>query len=152
MTNNNDGITTDVQIAGNTLDEVQIFKYIGAIISEEGSKHEVLARIVQATAALSSRKIVWKYRNITLRSKIRLMRYLVISIFVYACETWTLTADLQCRIQTMKMRSYTEHVTDEEVNGDRRSGGQRNLWEDNIKDWMVLHISQSLRELKDRKG
>ena len=117
MTNNINGMTTALHIAGNTLDEVQSFKYLGAIISEEGSKPEVLARIAQATAALSSPKKIWRDRNITLRSKIRLLRSLVISIFLYACESWTLTADLQRRIQAMEMRcyrrllniSYTEH-------------------------------------------
>ena len=112
-----------LHIAGNTLDEVQSFKYLGAIISEEGSKPEVLARIAQATAALSSLKKIWRDRNITLRSKIRLLRSLVISIFLYACESWTLTADLQRRIQAMEMRcyrrllniSYTEHITNVEV-------------------------------------
>ena len=98
MTNNINGMTTALHIAGNTLDEVQSFKYLGAIISEEGSKPEVLARIAQATAALSSLKKIWRDRNITLRSKIRLLRSLVISIFLYACESWTLTADLQRRI------------------------------------------------------
>ena len=48
MANNNNGMTTDMQIAGNTLDKVQSFKYLGAIISEEGSKSEVFARIAQA--------------------------------------------------------------------------------------------------------
>ena len=81
MTNNINGMTTALHIAGNTLDEVQSFKYLGAIISEEGSKPEVLARIAQATAALSSLKKIWRDRNITLRSKIRLLRSLVISIF-----------------------------------------------------------------------
>ena len=36
MANNNNTMTTDVKIAGNTLDELQRFKYLGAIISEEG--------------------------------------------------------------------------------------------------------------------
>ena len=58
MTNNNNGMTTDIQIAGNTIYEVQSFKYLGAIISEEGSKPEVLARIAQALATLSGVKIV----------------------------------------------------------------------------------------------
>ena len=123
MTNNINGMTTALHIAGNTLDEVHNFKYLGAIISEEGSKPEVLARIAQATAALSSLKKIWRDRNITLRSKIRLLRSLVISIFLYACESWTLTADLQRRIQAMDMRcyrrllniSYTEHITNVEV-------------------------------------
>ena len=47
----------------------------------------------------------------------------MISIFLYACETWTLTAEIQKRIQSMEMRcyrrllgiSYTHHVTNEEV-------------------------------------
>ena len=68
-------------------------------------------------------KPIWKDKNIILRSKIRLMRSLVVSIFLYACETWTLTAELQRRVQAMKMRcyrkilciSYKDHVTNKEV-------------------------------------
>ena len=51
------------------------------------------------------------------------MRSLVTSIFLYAYESWTLTAELQRRIQAMEMRcyrkvlhiSYQDHVTNEEV-------------------------------------
>ena len=51
------------------------------------------------------------------------MRSLVTSIFLYACESWTLKAELQRRIQAMEMRcyrkllhiSYKDHVTNEEV-------------------------------------
>ena len=51
------------------------------------------------------------------------MRSLVTSIFLYACESWTLTAEIQRRIQAMEMRcyrnilhiSYKEHVTHEDV-------------------------------------
>ena len=53
----------------------------------------------------------------------RLMRSLVTSIFLYACDSWTLTAELQRRIQAIKMRcyrkilrtSYKDHATNEEV-------------------------------------
>ena len=51
------------------------------------------------------------------------MRSLVTSIFLYACESWTFTAELQRRTQAMEVRccceilriSYKDHVTDEEV-------------------------------------
>ena len=51
------------------------------------------------------------------------MRSLVKSIFLYACESWTLTAELQRRLQAREMRyyrkilqiSYKDHVTNEEV-------------------------------------
>ena len=56
-------------------------------------------------------------------SKIQLMRSLVTSIFLYVCESWTLTAELQRRIQAMEMRcyrktlhiSYKDHVTNDKV-------------------------------------
>ena len=51
------------------------------------------------------------------------MHSLVTSIFLYACESWTLTEELQRRIQAMEMRcyrkilhiSYKDPVTNEEV-------------------------------------
>ena len=51
------------------------------------------------------------------------MRSLVTSISTYACASWTLTAELQRRIQAMERRcyrkilhiSYKDHVTNEEV-------------------------------------
>ena len=62
-------------------------------------------------------------RDNSLSSKTRLMHSLVTSIFLYACESWTLTAQLQRRIEAMEMRcyckilhiSYKDHVTNEEV-------------------------------------
>ena len=51
------------------------------------------------------------------------MRALVMTIFLYACETWTLTAELQRRIQSLEFRcfrkilgiSYKDRITDEQV-------------------------------------
>ena len=68
-------------------------------------------------------KPVWNDRSVTLSSKIRLMRSLVTSIFLYACELRTLIAELKRRIKAMEMRcyskilhiSYKDHVTNEEV-------------------------------------
>ena len=64
-------------------------------------------------------KPVWKDRSSSLSSKIRLMRSLVTSIFLHACESWTLTTESKRRIQTVEMRcyrqmlriSYKDHVT-----------------------------------------
>ena len=51
------------------------------------------------------------------------MRSLVTSIFLNACESWTLTAELQRRIHAMQIRRYRkilrilykDHVTNEEI-------------------------------------
>ena len=95
MTNNTKGISLDVRIGGQKLETVQSFKYLGSVVSDEGSKQEIMSRIAQTIGALTKLKTIWKNKNIALSSKIRLMRSLVISIFLYACETWTLTAELE---------------------------------------------------------
>ena len=75
-------------------------------MTDEGSKQEILSRIAQTIGALAKLKTICKDKNIALSSKIRLMRSLVISIFLYACETWTLTAELERKIQSIEMRCF----------------------------------------------
>ena len=123
MTNNTNGISTDITIDNKKLETVRSFKYLGAIVSDEGSKPEVLSRIAQTTAAVTKLKVIWNDKNIAISSKIRLMRSLAMSIFLYACETWTITADIERRIQALEMtcfrkllgNSYRDHITNEEV-------------------------------------
>ena len=75
---------------------------------------------------------VWNDRRISLSSKIRLMCSLVTSIFLYACESWILTAELQRRIQAMEMRcyrkilriSYKDRVANEEVRAKIQTGNR----------------------------
>ena len=58
-----------------------------------------------------------------IRSKVKLMRSLVVFILLYACESWTLTAEFEKRTQVFEMRcyrrllniSYKDRVTNEEV-------------------------------------
>ena len=108
---------------GQKLETVTSFKYLGSVITDEGSKPEILSSIAQATAALTRLKPVWIDKGISLSSKIQLMHSLVTSIFLHACESWSLKAELQRRIQVMEMRcyckilhiSYKDHVTNEEV-------------------------------------
>ena len=130
MTSNTKGISSDVRIGGQKLETVQSFKYLGSVVTDEGSKQDIMSRIAQTIGALEKLKTIWKDENIS--SKIRLIRSLVISIFLYACETWTLTAELEKKIQTTEMRcfrrllgiSYRDLDTNEKVgNGIRQAIG-----------------------------
>ena len=121
-TNNTSGINEEIKVKGQKLETVSSFKYLGSVITDEGSKPEILSRIAQTTAALIRLTPVWTDKSISLSSKIRLMCSLATSIFLYACESWTLTVELQ-RIQAMEMKcyrkilhiSYKDHVTNEEL-------------------------------------
>ena len=203
MTNNTNGISSNMRVKGEKLETVQRFKYLGAIVTDEGSMPEIRSRIAQTIAALTKVKIIWDDKNIDLSSTLRLLRSLVLSIFLYSCETWKLTAEIERKIQTVEMRSfsrllaisYKDHITNEEarsrirkaigpyeellstvkrrkmkwyghvtrasglaktvlqgnVRGGRRRGRQRKRWEDNIRDWTGLELSDAVRRAEERE-
>ena len=83
---NNGTLQRDITIQGQKLETVNHFIYlgvVGAIICDEGSRREVLSRAAQTLAALARLKIIWKDKNIRIKHKIRLMRALVMTIFLY---------------------------------------------------------------------
>ena len=122
ITNDTSGFNTEKK-NGQKLETVTSFKYLGPVMTDEGSNPKILSRIAQTTAALTRLKPVLNDRSISLSSMIQLMRSLVTSIFLYACESWTLKAKLQRRIQAMEMSfyckilhiSYKDYVSNEEV-------------------------------------
>ena len=56
MTNNTSGINTEIKVNGQKLETGTSFKYLGSVITDEGSKPEILSKIAQATAALTRLK------------------------------------------------------------------------------------------------
>ena len=75
MTNSANDIQREIKVKGQRLGIVTSFKYLGVVVSDDGSKPAILSRIVQATSALE------EIRHIS-GSKAKLMRSLVISVFL----------------------------------------------------------------------
>ena len=113
-----------IYVDGMRLEQVGSFKYLGAVISGDGrSLDEVKTRIAIATSAMARLKKLWYDKNITLVTKIKLMRAVVTSTALYGCESWTLTAEIERRIQAFDQRClrrllkipYTAHRTNHSV-------------------------------------
>ncbi|RXM33269.1 LINE-1 retrotransposable element ORF2 protein [Acipenser ruthenus] len=91
-------LTTDespanVHLDGAQIEQVQEFKYLGSVVQEKkvASSTDVHGRIGQAIAAFVSLKwCLWKRANISVKTKIRLFRTLILPILLYGSETWTL--------------------------------------------------------------
>ena len=66
MTNSANGIQREIKVKGQKLGAVTGLKYLGAVVSDDGSKPEVLSRIAQATTALAKLKPIWRDNNIYL--------------------------------------------------------------------------------------
>ena len=67
MTNSTNGIKRVIKVTGQKMGTVTSIKYLGAVVSDDGSKPEVLSRIEQATAALTKLKPIWRDNTISLR-------------------------------------------------------------------------------------
>ena len=52
MTNYTSGINTEIKVNEQKLETVTSLKYLGSVITDEGSRNEILSRIAQTTAAL----------------------------------------------------------------------------------------------------
>ena len=68
MTNNTNAINKEIKVNGQKLETVTSFQYLSSVVSDEGSKPEILSRMALTTAALTRLKLAWNNRNISLSS------------------------------------------------------------------------------------
>ena len=94
MANDTNGISTDITSGNQKLETVHVFKFVGGILSDEGSKPKVLSGISQTTAAVTKLKVIWSNNYIAIGSK---GPWTCMSICLYACNTWTITTDIERR-------------------------------------------------------
>ena len=76
MTNNTSGINTEIKVNGQKLKKVTNFKYSGSVVSDDGSKPEILSRIAHTTAALTKlkTKTSWSHTRTMLPTKKSVLR------------------------------------------------------------------------------
>uniref|UniRef100_H3AYE5 Endonuclease-reverse transcriptase n=1 Tax=Latimeria chalumnae TaxID=7897 RepID=H3AYE5_LATCH len=103
---------------------VSHFKYLGSIVREDGKcEQDIKTRIGMARTTLRKMKTLWKNRNISTQTKIRLVKALIWPVATFGCESWTLTKMLMKKIESCEMVSYrqamkipwTAKLTNEEV-------------------------------------
>ena len=86
------GSLTDavINVMGEAVEEVQHFKYLGSMITPSGQPvEEVKARISAAHAVFAQlNKSLWRRREISLRTKIKIYKAVVRSVLLYGAETW----------------------------------------------------------------
>ena len=86
------GPITSWQIDGETVEAVNDFMFLGSKITANGDcSHEVKRRLLLGRKAMRSNiDSILKSRDITLSTKVHLVKAMVFPIVIYECERWTI--------------------------------------------------------------
>ena len=107
MVNSANNTAAQINMNGQQLEEVAAFKYLGATLTKDGrSTTEIKVRLAMATSAMAKLTTIWRSRDISFPTKIQLYRSLVLSILLYGCESWTLTAETMKRLESFETKSF----------------------------------------------
>jgi len=84
------------------------FCYLGSIVAEDGgTRKEVNVRIRKTRESFSKLRSVSLSKSLRKGTKIRIFNICVKSVFLYGCETWLVTKDIQCKLQTFVNRQMS---------------------------------------------
>ena len=85
------GPITSRQIDGKTMETLAEFIFWGSKITADGDcRHEIKRRLLLGRKVMTNLDSVFKSRDITLPTKVRLVKAMVCPIVMYGCESWTL--------------------------------------------------------------
>ena len=85
------GPTTSWEIDGETGVTVSDFIFLGSKITADGDcSHEIKRRLVLGRKVMTNLDSILKIRDITLPTKVRLVKAVVFPMVMYGCESWTI--------------------------------------------------------------
>ena len=78
------------EIDGETMETVTDFTFLGSNITAGGDcSHEIKKRLLLERKAMTNLDSIFKSRDITLPTKVRLVKAMVSPVVMYGCESWT---------------------------------------------------------------
>ena len=84
------GPITSWEIEGETVETVSDFNLGGSKITADGDwSHEIKRRLLLGRKGMTNLDSVLKSRDITLPTKVRLVKDMVFPVVMYGCESWT---------------------------------------------------------------
>ncbi|XP_062525161.1 uncharacterized protein LOC134199067 [Bombyx mori] len=88
------------------------FIYLGSLLTDQGgSKREIKRRTQMAKAAMSKLTRIWQDRKVSNATKMRLVRTLVFSIFLYGADSWTARTTERKKIEALVGSDNCAHWT-----------------------------------------
>ena len=100
------GLITSWQIDGETMETVRDFIFLGSKITADGNcSHEIKRHLLLGRKAMTNLDSVLKSRNLTLLTKVHIVKAMVFPVVVYRCDSWTIKK-AECQRKKMKSLSH----------------------------------------------
>ena len=98
------GPITSWQIDGETVETVADFIFLGSKITAEGDcSHEVKRLFLFGRKVLTNLDSILKSRDVTLSTKVRLVKAMVFPVVMYGCESWSVKKSGYQRIDAFEL-------------------------------------------------
>ena len=92
------------QIDGEAVETVADFIFLGSKITADGDcSHEIKRRLLLGRKAMTNLDSIFKSRDITLPTKVRLVKAMVFPAVMYGCESWTIKKAKRQRIDAFEL-------------------------------------------------
>ena len=98
------GPTTSWEIDGETVETVSDFIFLGSKITVDGDCiHEIKRRLLLGRKVMTNLDSIFKSRDITLPTKVHLVKAMVFPVVMYGCESWTVKKTERRRIDACEL-------------------------------------------------
>ena len=95
---------TSWQIDGKTVETVADFIFWGSKITTDGDcSHEIKRHLLLGRKVMTSLDSIFKSRDITLPTKVRLVKAMFFPVVMYGCESWTVKKAEHRRINAFEL-------------------------------------------------
>ena len=89
---------------GETVERVADFIFLGSKITADGDcRHEIKRRLLLGRKVMTNLDSILKSRDITLPTKVRLVKAMVFQVVMYGCESWTIKKSEHRRIDAFEL-------------------------------------------------
>ena len=98
------GPITSWEIDGETTETVADFIFLGSKITADGDcSHEIKRRLLLGRKVMTNLDCILKSRDMTLPTKVRLVKAMVFPVVMYGCESWTVKKAEHRRIDDFEL-------------------------------------------------
>ena len=132
------GPITSWEIDGETVETVSDFIFLGSKITADGDcGHEIKRRLLLGRKVMTNLDSILKSRDITLPTKVRLVKAMVFPVVMYGCESWTVKTAEHQRIDAFELWCWRRRL-------------MKHIFECCLRSYLIFRLERRLRIIQSQ--